>query len=130
LDKKATEYFADVIASASSILEHIEYKTDITPKRAILTLYGKYGLYQVFVTELFSDEIRKYRYYILKEKRVEAGFDNSPDPRAIRMKYGRIGKDHSGEYIPHLHLQDKTEMILTEEMRFADFAEWLKANIT
>ncbi len=81
------------------------------------------------LTELFSDGMRKYRYYILLGSRVEAGFDNSPDPRAIRIKYGKIGKEHAGENIPHLHLEDKTHMTLTEEMTFANFVKWLQANI-
>ncbi|MCP4345392.1 MAG: hypothetical protein GY795_07685 [Desulfobacterales bacterium] len=129
MDKKIAEYFADVIASARSVFEYVEYKTDITPERAILRLKGRYGLYQVFVTELLSDEMRKYRYYILRGNRVEAGFDNSPDPRAIRLRYGKIGKDHTGEHIPHLHLEDKTQMVLTEEMTFTNFVGWLRANI-
>lgn len=58
------------------------------------------------ITELFS-ELRKYRYYVLRGDWVEAGFDNSPDPRAIRLKYGRIGKEYANEYIPHLHRDDK-----------------------
>ncbi len=129
MDKKIAGYFADVVALSRSVFEHVEYKTDITPKRAILRLQGKYGLYQVFVTELFSDEIRKYRYYVLNENRVEAGFDNSSDPRAIRLKYGKISKEHFGEYTPHLHLEDKTHMTLTEEMTFERFADWLKNNM-
>ncbi|MCP4113032.1 MAG: hypothetical protein GY749_47145 [Desulfobacteraceae bacterium] len=129
MDKKVTEYFTDVIISARSVFEHVEYKTDITPERSILRLQGRYGLYQVLVTELFSDRMRKYRYYVLRENRVEAGFDNSPDPRAIRLRYGRIGSEHAGEYIPHLHLEDKTQMILTEEMTFAGFIDWLETNI-
>jgi len=84
----------------------------------------------VFITELLGDEIRKYRYYILDGDWVEAGFDNSPDPRAIRLKYGRIGKQHAGENIPHLHRQDKTELSLTEEFEFSDFVEWVKSNIS
>jgi hypothetical protein len=30
---------------------------------------------------------------------VEAGLDNSPDPRAISLKYGKFGKEHAGENI-------------------------------
>ncbi|WP_417913898.1 hypothetical protein [Candidatus Electronema sp. JM] len=77
---------------------------------------------------MFSDKLRKYRYYVLQGNRVEAGFDNAPDPRAIRMKYGKIGKEHADENIPHLHLDDKTSMVLTEEMMFSDFVEWLQNN--
>jgi hypothetical protein len=60
---------------------------------------------------------------------VEAGFDNSPDPRAIRLKYGKIGKDHAGEQVPHLHLEDKTRLLLTDEMTFTSFVAWFKTNL-
>lgn len=129
MDKKASEYFADAIISALSAFEDVEYNIDTTPERAILQIRGKYGLYQLFITELFSDDIRKYRYYILKGNRVEAGFDNAPDPRAIRLRHGKIGREYVGKHIPHLHLNDKTTIELTEEMTFSDFVQWLKENI-
>jgi len=78
---------------------------------------------------LFSDEVRKYRYYVLQGKWVEAGFDNSPDPRAIRLKHGEIGQEHAGEHIPHLHLEDKTHLSLTKEMTFPEFVDWVKGNL-
>ncbi len=95
MDKKSSEYFADVIASACSAFEVVEHNTDFTPERAILQIRGKYGLHQIFITELIGDGIRKYRYYILRGNRVEAGFDNAPDPRAIRLRYGKIGKEYA-----------------------------------
>lgn len=88
-----------------------------------------HGKYQILVTELFSDGLRKYRYYVLDGNRVEAGFDNSPDPRAIRLKYGEIGLEHTGENIPHLHLEDKTVLSLTEEITFQAFVSWLTGNL-
>jgi len=75
---------------------------------------------------LFSDKKRKYRYYILLDDRIEAGFDNSPDPRAIQLKYGKFGKEHAGELVPHLHLADKTRLLLTDEMIFKSFIKWFK----
>jgi len=102
LDTEAKEYFANVIALSQGIFEAVQYTTDITPKRAILRLQAQYKQYRILITELFDVRIRKYRYYVLREKRIEAGFDNSPDPRAIRLKYGRISKDHVGEPVPHL----------------------------
>ncbi|MBF0121731.1 MAG: hypothetical protein HQK79_23115 [Desulfobacterales bacterium] len=131
MDNKTSEYFTDVIMLARSIFENFEYFTDVTPERAILQIRGEYAFYQIFITELFSDKIRKYRYYILKEENiVEAGFDNAPDPRAIRLKYGKIGKEYAGKHIPHLHLNDKKDIELTEEVTFYDFVQWLKKNIT
>lgn len=49
--------------------------------------------------------------------------------RAIRLKYGSIGQEHSGELIPHLHLQNKSELILTEEYTFTEFIKWIKEKI-
>lgn len=107
-----------------------EHDIDISPERAILHIRGQYGPYRVFITELFSDGHRKYRYYVLKKDRVEAGFDNAPDPRAIRVKYGRIGAAYAGGPIPHLHLDNKNRLVLTTEMTFSDFAEWLEIHIS
>ena len=129
MDTKVTNHFADIITLAQATFAHVEYVTDATPERAILRLQAKYGKYRVFITELFSDGVRKYRYYVLREDWVEAGFDNSPDPRAIRLKYGRIDLEHAGEYVPHLHQDDKARLSLTEEMTFAVFVDWLKANV-
>ncbi|MCW5205522.1 hypothetical protein VU08_01125 [Desulfobulbus sp. F5] len=128
MDEKIAEYFAAVITTAAGIFENCAHEQDCTPERAILQLHGEYGSCKILITELFSDKLRKYRYYVLQGNRVEAGFDNAPDPRAIRMKYGKIGKEHAGENIPHLHLDDKTSMVLTEEMMFSDFVEWLQGN--
>ena len=104
-------------------------ETDATPERSILRIQAKYGQYRIFVTELFSDALREYRYYVLRGDWVEAGFDNSPDPRAIRLKYGELGKEHAGEPIPHLHLEDKTRLSLTEVISFSAFVEWVKKNL-
>ena len=130
MDKSASEYFDNVIETARKILEESEHETDFTPKRSILHIRGKYGPYQVRITELFSDDIRKYRYYVLRQNWVEAGFDNAPDPRAIRMKYGKIGLEHKGKNVSHLHLENKTRTVLTEEITFSDFFEWLYKNIS
>jgi hypothetical protein len=84
---------------------------------------------RILVTELLSDGWRKYSYYVLRGNWVEAGFDNSPDPRAIRLKYGQIGAEHTGEHVPHLHQHDKTELSLTAEMTFEAFVDWVIATI-
>ena len=129
MDKETARHFAEIIELAQSIFEHVTYEIDTTPNRAILRIKAEYGKYQILVTELFSDGLRKYRYYVLRGKQVEAGFDNSPDPRAIRLKYGKSDKDHVGEYVPHLHLENKTRLPLTEEMTFVEFLTWLKSNM-
>lgn len=86
MDEKIAEYFAAVITTAAGIFENCTHEQDCTPERAILQLHGEYSSCKILITELFSDKLRKYRYYVLQGNRVEAGFDNAPDPRAIRMK--------------------------------------------
>ena len=129
MDEKTSRHFDSIILLAQSSFEQVEFEVNSTPERAILNLWAEHGRYRIFVTELFSDKIRKYRYYVLCGEWVEVGFDNSPDPRAIRMKYGKIGKEHAGENIPHLHLEDKSRLSLTEEMTFAAFVEWVRDNL-
>ena len=107
----------------------VEEAADYSPEHAILRLQGLYGKYRVLVTELLAGETRKYSYYLLRSNWVEAGFDNSPDPRAIRLKHGTIGEEHAGELVPHLHLEDKTRLLLTEEMTFETFLDWIKTNM-
>jgi hypothetical protein len=125
LDRKITDNFARIIELAKIHFDAVQYVIDTTPKRAIIKLNALYKNDKILVTELYSDNIFKYRYYVLNNNFVKAGFDNASDPRAIRLKYGKIGKEHSGELIPHLHLEDKQELILTEEMNFDKFLAWL-----
>ncbi|MDQ3004832.1 MAG: hypothetical protein M3R47_05545 [Chloroflexota bacterium] len=129
MDEKTSRHFAEIIELAESVFENVTYKIDATPDRSILRIEAEYGKYQILVTELFSDRLRKYRYYVMRGDWVEAGFDNSPDPRALRLKYGKIGEEHAGENIPHLHREDKTRLYLTEEMTFAGFVDWVKSNL-
>lgn len=129
MDEKTSRHFAEIVALAQSTFEQVTYEIDATPDRAILRIEAEYGKYQILVTELFSDGLRKYRYYVLRGDWVEAGFDNAPDPRAIKLKYGKIGEEHTGENVPHLHREDKTQLYLTEEMTFVGFVDWLKSNL-
>ncbi len=129
MDKDTARHFAEIIELAQAVFTQVTYQIDATPERAILRMEAEHGKYHILVTELFSDDLRKYRYYVLDGNRVEAGFDNSPDPRAIRLKYGEIGQEHTGEYVPHLHLEDKTILSLTEEMTFQEFVNWLNQNL-
>jgi len=129
LDEKTSRHFAEIIELAQSVFQNITYEIDATPDRSILRINAEYGKYQILVTELVSDALRKYRYYVMRGNWVEAGFDNAPDPRALRLKYGKIGEEHAGENIPHLHREDKLQLSLTEEISFQGFVDWLKGNL-
>ena len=130
METETSKYFDDLIELAQSFFDEVEYEIDRTPERAILRIQAKYDQYRVFVTELLSYLSRQYRYYLLRGNWVEAGFDNSPDPRAIRLKYGKTGKEHAGSHIPHLHLNDKTHLELTDEMTLFSFTTWIEENIS
>lgn len=129
MDEKTSRHFAEIIELAQSVFENVTYEIDATPDRSILRINAEYGKYQILITELFSDGIRKYRYYVMRGDWVEAGFDNAPDPRAIRLKYGKIGEEHAGENVLHLHQEDKTKLSFTEELNFQGFVDWLKGNL-
>jgi phosphatidylserine/phosphatidylglycerophosphate/cardiolipin synthase-like enzyme len=125
LDAYPPNTFADIIEDAQAHFTQVVVDINATPQRAILQIRAYYGFYRIFITELIDAHRRQYRYYVLYDQYVEAGFDNSPDPRALRLKYGQIGSQHAGEHIPHLHRANKTELLLTDEIHFRDFMAWL-----
>lgn len=129
MDTKTDDYFTLIIQQVQAVCTKVTSTIDTTPERAILRLQAIYGHYQVFITEVLDQEGRTYRYYVLSGMWVEAGFDNSADARALRLKYGRIGRDHAGETIPHLHRADKTQLELTEEMTVNRFLQWLQEHL-
>lgn len=129
MDSHPPDYFTDVIQLAHATFTDVVVEIDATPVRALLRITAHYGPYRVFITELSDRSSRKYRYYVLQGDAVEVGFDNSADPRALRLKYGQIGEDHVGEYIPHLHRANKTQLLLTEEINCVDFVHWLHQHL-
>ena len=130
MDTTSASDFARIIALTRTHLELVQVlEEDHSPERAILRLTARHGRYRVFITEIVSRTSRQYRYYVLDGDIVVAGFDNAPDARALRLRYGRQRKKHIGELIPHLHLRDKTQLELTEEMTCAAFLTWLQADV-
>ena len=107
----------------------MEHSRDISPQRAILRIRARYKKYRISATELLSPQYRKYNYYLLDVNYVITGFDNAPDTRAIRLKYGEIPTDDKEKMVPHQHLKNKTELVLTSEIQFQDFIEWIKSNL-
>ena len=121
--------FTRIVQQAQALFTDVTSVTDATPERAILRIQATYGLYRVFVTELRDAQTRKYRYYLLKGNWVEVGFDNSPDSRALRLKYHTIGQ-HAGELIPHCHREDKQHLELTDEMTMEMFVQWVREHVS
>ncbi|MFP4420075.1 MAG: hypothetical protein ACLFRG_05980 [Desulfococcaceae bacterium] len=128
MDTAAYPHFDELIHIAEKAFQDVLCHLDTTPKRALLTLRGKYEFCEIFVTELRAGRERKYRFYAIREGTVAAGFDNAPDPRALRMKFGKINPKNIGTPIPHLHLDNKTRLVLTEEITLSDFVQWLREN--
>ena len=129
MDTQTHHDFTRIVQQAQAIFTDVTYGSDATPERAILRLQATYGSYRVFITELRDATTRKYRYYVLKDAWVEAGFEYIPDPRALRLKYGKIGQ-HAGELVPHLHRENKQHLELTDEMNMEDFIQWLREHFS
>lgn len=130
MEPTSTDAFARIISQIQSQLAQVQVlEEDYSPQRALLRVSAGYGSYRVFITEILSTTARKYRYYVLDGDFVVAGFDNAPDARALHQKYGAAWKRHVGEAIPHLHLEDKAVLELTDEMTVDKFLTWLVENI-
>ena len=129
MDQKATEYFARIVEQARAVLESVVITTEITPDRSILRLIAEYGRRRVVAKEILTVGERHYSYYVLRGPYVEAGFDNSSDPKAIRLKFGHIGADYEQKLVPHLHTENKQRLMLTDEIDFSSFLEWLVKNV-
>lgn len=133
MEPEAKHNFDDLIALAHANFDNIHSVVDTTPSRSILRLTATFAdyrivvteLHRIVVTELRGEVMRKYSYYLLADDIVIVGFDNSADPRAIRLKYGTIGQEHVGNLVPHAHYENKSRLVLTEEMTFQDFVTWV-----
>ena len=99
---------------------------DISIERAILKLKASQGDYVIAITEIVTATDRKYSYYLLHREQVIIGLDNSPDRKALQLKYGNSYVFHLNEVVPHEHSQGKTSLKLTEEKFFQDFIEILE----
>jgi len=99
---------------------------DERPARALLKITARYGDYDIYITEVvLFDDVRKYAYYVLQADSIIAGFDNAPDPDALKLKYGTHYAQHRLELIPHLHSAAKTQVSLTDALEFEQFIAWI-----
>lgn len=129
METKTSKYFVEIIEKVQTFFTNVDYEIDKTPSRSILKLTANFSHYRVFITELISDEHRKYNYYLLDENYVVVGFDNSQDVRAIKIKFGKTPKNKSARLVPQCHLKNKTILELTKEANIDDFIYWIKINI-
>ena len=126
-----SEAFDSIIAACRAVLQRVSViRRETDAHRAILHLTGRYQTYQINLREIVrADNSRKYSYYVIQEGEVVAGFDNAPDPRALRLKYGDQYFEHRTEAIPHFHHPNRHNIELTNEMDFAAFLHWLEQNL-
>ncbi|MEW6095040.1 MAG: hypothetical protein AB1567_00740 [bacterium] len=109
--------------------EVVIIRKDITPQVFILEVNCIYKSYRVVISEIVDLMGRKYAFYILKDNSIIVGFDNSPDYRAIKLKYEEYFKHHYYERVPHQHTSKKKGIYLTKDMRVEDFIEWLEQEL-
>ena len=94
------DYFTTLTNLAQSFLDEISFnQLNLNPERAVWEVHGSVGKYQVRLKEIFNQSGRMYSYYVITGGEVVVGFDNYPDRRVLREKYGRDFKVHLSELI-------------------------------
>ena len=93
----------------------------VTDEWGLIQLRGNFRDLDIAITEVMRPTGRKYSYYLLKDGRVLLGLDNSPDRKALRLKFGETFSQHLYELVPHQHAEDKLNLKLTEEQTLEDF---------
>jgi len=103
---------------------------DERPARSLIDFEGRWGIYRIIISEIHvADGSVRYAYYVLDaENRLFQGFDNSPDIRASKQRYGPDYRQHLHERVPHQHSSEDT-LTLTEPMNFDAFMAWLTSHL-
>lgn len=120
-----------LIAKARTALQEVRLvRRDERPTRALIDLEGRFRSYRIIISEIhLADGHVRYAYYVLDaENRLVQGFDNSPDIRAIKLRYGKDYRQHLQERVPHQHSAGDA-LTLTEPMNFDAFVVWLGSNL-
>jgi len=129
--QEASRYFDDLIDFVRNSFEEVQVTLrDESDVRALLNVECRYGKHRVTIREILTGTSRRYSYYVLLGEEVVYGFDNASDMTALRLKYGRDAKRHTGELIPHCHTQRKQDILLSEEYTCQKLVEWMRRNIT
>ena len=126
MDNEIRMHFDEIKSVVERIFSTVEMiLDDISIERAILKLKASKGDYTIAITEIVTATARKYSYYLLHQEQVIIGLDNSPDRKALQLKYGNSYVSHLNEVIPHEHSQGKKSLKLTAERFFQNFVELL-----
>ncbi|MBI4791013.1 MAG: hypothetical protein HY782_28620 [Chloroflexi bacterium] len=127
MDADVGAHFEAVVSLARSRLTGTRViQNEVTANRAILEIHGKFGQLDVRIKEIRSASGNSYSYYLLYAGDVLVGFDNHPDVRVIKKKYGRRYKQFLGKSIPHRHGSRKQTFELTDEYTASRFLEQLE----
>lgn len=130
MDTGIATHFDELIFLARAHLTDVEVvRRDVTSRRAILELRGTWERYTICLVEIVTPDGHEYRYYVFDGTYIVAGFNNHADLSAIRLRHGADWKQHRYEPIPHLHLENKTRLELTEEMTCQQFLAWVELNL-
>ncbi len=115
MDEDTRAHFETIAAFARSRLEQMRVvQFDITASRSILEIHGKFRDCDVRLKEIHAPSGSLYSYYILEQGVVVVGFDNYPDVRVIKAKFGNQYKKHLGALVPHRHSREKKSVDLLE----------------
>jgi len=123
-------YFATLTTLVEDALDKISLnRLHFSPDRVIWEVHGSLAKFDIRIKEIFNPSGRRYSYYVIRAGKVVVGFDNYPDRRALRRKYGRDFTTHLSELIPHKHGVRKTTLALTEAMRVDAFLDYLHKEV-
>jgi len=127
VDGNARKHFKAVTALALARLAQIHIvQDDITLSRAILEIHARWQSRDVRLKEIHTPSGNLYSYYVLQSGTVLIGFDNYPDTRVLKAKFGSDYRNHMGELVPHRHGRNKQSVELTEEMNAERFLDYLE----
>ncbi len=90
MEQPARRYFETLTSLVQEALYEIRFnRLHFNPDRVIWEAHGSLECFDVRLKEIFTRSGRMYSYYVIKGNEVVVGFDNYPDRRALRQKYGR-----------------------------------------
>ncbi len=123
-------YFETLTSLVQEALYEIRFnRLHFNPDWVIWEAHGSLECFDVRLKEIFTRSGRMYSYYVIKGNEVVVGFDNYPDRRALRQKYGRGFRAYLSQMIPHRHGAHKSTLELTSEMSAELFLNYIRQKI-
>ena len=101
-EEQVKKWKADEIAW-SRLSQRVDENTSVGQACLKYVLKNPKGDYTIAITEIVTPTARKYSYYLLHQGEVIIGLDNSPDRKALQLKYGNSYVFHLNELVPHEH---------------------------